>query len=263
MPSDPNFMCSGLVTVAPFFGYLVFQFLPLVVLCLSFALFYQTMPNTRVQWQASLVGGLVGGTLWQLNNLLSVFYASRVVSNSYVYGSLGLVPLIMIGLYLSWMILLFGAQVAYVFQNRRVYYQEKQLQNFNHAGREFIGLRIMILAARAFQTGKISASTAQMAEALGVPTQLTTQIVQQLLEAGMLSQVNQAETGFVPARPLADISCFDIIQALRVGTGDDPLKDPDPLTDGNSLREELTKVRGAELQVAGKMTLTQLASLQG
>ena len=210
---------------------------------------------------AGPVGGLVGGTLWQLNNLLSVFYASRVVSNSYVYGSLGLVPLVMIGLYLSWMILLFGAQVAYVFQNRRVYYQEKQLQNFNSAGREFIALRIMILAARAFKNGGTSPSTAQMAEDLGVPTRLTIQIVQQLMEAHMLAQVDQEETGFVPARPLTDISCFDIIQALRVGTGEDPLKNSEALTSARLLRQELIKVRGAELEVAGKMTLAELSDL--
>lgn len=238
-----------------------FRFLPFLILTSAFTAFYQVMPHTRIDWQASLVGGLVGGTLWQMNNLLSVFYASRVVSNSYVYGSLGLVPLIMIGLYLSWMILLFGAQVAYVFQNRRVYYQEKQLKDFNPAGREFIALRIMILAARSFQKGEISPTTAQMAEDLGVPTRLTTQIVEQLLAAHMLAEVNHERTGYVPARPLTNITCFDVLQALRIGTGEDPLKEPETLANANLLRKELLKIRGAELQVAGRMTLHEMTEL--
>ena len=63
--------------------------------------------------EAALAGGLVGGLLFHLNNLVSVLYVSRVVSNSKIYGSLGLVPVFMIGLYFAWLILLFGAQVAY------------------------------------------------------------------------------------------------------------------------------------------------------
>lgn len=238
-----------------------FRFLPFLILTGTFAAFYQLMPHTRIDWQASLVGGLVGGTLWQLNNLLSVFYASRVVSNSYVYGSLGLVPLVMVGLYFSWMILLFGAQVAYVFQNRRVYYQEKQLEHFNVAGREFVALRLMILAARAFQQGGVSPTTAQMAERLGVPTRLVSQIVHQLLEARMLSQVEQEEVGFVPAKPLGSITCFDILHALRVGTGEDPLEDTNPNLPAKSLRLELDRVRRSEMQVAGRLTLEELAAL--
>src|SRR5262249_10838263 len=44
----------------PWVGTLVFQLLPYIVLSLAFGLFYQLMPNTRVQWQAALVGGVVG-----------------------------------------------------------------------------------------------------------------------------------------------------------------------------------------------------------
>ena len=88
--------------------------------------------------EAALVGGVVGGSLWQLNNLLSVLYVSRVVSNSKVYGSLGLVPVVMIGLYFSWIILLFGAQVAYSFQNRRAYFHERQVENLDQRSRDVL-----------------------------------------------------------------------------------------------------------------------------
>src|SRR5207247_7682604 len=113
-----------LLTTSPFISHVVFQFLPVLVVCSTFALLYMLMPNTKVRWRAALVGGLVGGTLFHLNNVVSVLYVSRVVSNSKIYGSLGLVPVLMIGLYFSWLILLFGAQVAYAFQNRATYLEE-------------------------------------------------------------------------------------------------------------------------------------------
>src|SRR5262245_5746783 len=63
----------------PVVGALLFRLLPFVVLILAFDLLYQLMPNTKVQWQAALVGGIVGGTLWQVNYILSVTYVSKAV----------------------------------------------------------------------------------------------------------------------------------------------------------------------------------------
>ncbi len=80
-----------------------------------------------------MIGGIVAGSLWHLNNVFGFLYVSRVVSNSKIYGSLGLVPVFMAGLYFSWLILLFGAQVAYAFQNRKSYLQEKLVENVNQA----------------------------------------------------------------------------------------------------------------------------------
>ena len=60
----------------------LFKFLPFALLSVGFAAFYALLPATKVHWKAALVGGVVGGSLWQLNNLLSVLYVSLVVSNS-------------------------------------------------------------------------------------------------------------------------------------------------------------------------------------
>ena len=115
------------------------------------------MPNTKVHWRAALAGGLAGGMLFHLNNVVSVLYVSRVVSNSKIYGSLGLVPVFMIGLYFSWLILLFGAQVAYAFQNRATYLEEKQVENINQRGREFVALAADDLHRPALSAGRAAA----------------------------------------------------------------------------------------------------------
>jgi len=137
----------------PWLGSFVFYLLPFVVLSLAFGLFYQLIPNTRVQPQAALVGGIVGGCLWQLNNILSKIYISRAVSYSQIYGSISIIPLFLVGMYFSWLILLFGAQVAYAYQNRQSYLQEKQAEGVNQRGREFVALRMMTLLAQHFQRG--------------------------------------------------------------------------------------------------------------
>ena len=86
---------------------------PLVILSTGFTLLYWTMPNTHVPSRAAILGGVTAGTLLQLNNAGGALYFSQVVHYSKVYGGIGAIPVMMIGLYLSWMIVLYGAEVAH------------------------------------------------------------------------------------------------------------------------------------------------------
>ena len=78
------------------------------------------LPNTRVYWRSAALGGLLSGGLWLvlrggLNQyVLHVFTHSPVAK---VYGSLALVPLTLIFIYLTWLLLLLGAELAFVHQN--------------------------------------------------------------------------------------------------------------------------------------------------
>ena len=160
---------ESLVEKMPFIGSLIFQFLPLLILWLVFALLYLLVPNTKVKFGAAFVGGIVGGSLWYLNNVFGFLYISRVVTYSKMYGSLGLVPVFMAGLYFSWIILLFGAQVAYAFQNRKSYLQDKLVENVNQRGREFIALRLMTCIGQRFQHGQPPATIQEISSELGIP----------------------------------------------------------------------------------------------
>lgn len=241
-----------------FLGTFAFQLLPFVVLSLAFGLFYKLMPNTCVHAKAALIGGIVGGTLWQLNNKLSVFYVAKVLSYSQIYGSLSIIPLFLIGLYFSWLIVLFGAQVAYAFQNRQSYLQEKQSESVNQRGREFVALRVMTNLAQHFQRGAKPPSVNQLAAALGVPSRLVGRLMQPLLQAKLVVEVIDEETGYAPARPLNQITAHDILTALRVGQGTE-LETIDDGTRGY-VRGKFESIYGAERDVAADMTLETLAN---
>jgi membrane protein len=237
----------------PVLGSLLFSILPFVILIGAFAAFYGFMPNTKVQWRAALVGGLVGGGLWQLNNVFNVIYVSKVVSNSKIYGSLSVVPIFLIGMYFSWMIMLFGAQVAYAFQNRSAYWQAKLAENVNQRGREFVGLRLATKVALAFQRGVPAPSAIALAAQLGVPSRLAAQILHTLVSAKLLQEVAGAEIGYTTARPLNQITCQDILQALRASQGQEPATREEPTR--TLVREEFNRIRLAEHEAASAATL--------
>ncbi len=230
--------------------------LPFLILGLAFSLFYQLMPNTRVHWQAAAAGGFVGGFLWQLNNECSVLYVSRVVSNSRVYGSMGMVPVLMIGLYFSWLILLFGAQVAYAYQNRRTYLQERHAEKVHQKSKEFVALRLAAQVATRFSQAAKPPSLIELSESCGVPTRLAGQILRVLVEMRLLAEVQDLEVCYVPARPLQQITVHDVLQAVRVGKGADLLTRLDPVQ--ALLVEETQKVAIAEFAVASAVTLEGL-----
>ncbi|MDE3067369.1 MAG: YihY family inner membrane protein [Verrucomicrobiota bacterium] len=240
----------------PLVGGLIFDLLPLAVLWLALALFYQLMPNTKVKFSAALAGGAVGGLLWHLNNLVGFLYVSRVVTNSRIYGGLGLVPVFMLGLYFSWLILLLGAQVAYAFQNRAAYVQDKLAVNVNQRGREFLALRLMTCVGRRFARALPPFPLQELSAELGISSKLAQQVLQPLLAARLLTEISGAEPAYVPARPLDAINAHHVLLALRAGGGQELPPGEEPAR--AEVYGEFARIEEAERQAAASVTLLAL-----
>jgi membrane protein len=240
----------------PAVSVLLFSVLPFFLLTSGFTAFYMFMPNTRVKFSAALMGGAVAGFMWQLNSLMSALYTTRVVTYSKIYGSLGLIPLLLASIYLAWLFLLFGAQVAYAYQNRSAYLQERVTENIHHLSREFAALRIMTRVAIAFVRGEPPPTATFLSRILGIPTRLVTQILTIMCQAHLAVEVAGRETGYSPARPLEQITVADILRAMRTAQGQELETADDPAR--MTLRQEFQKVLEAEMS-AGNTTLATLA----
>jgi membrane protein len=230
--------------------------LPLVLVSVAFALLYQLMPATAVDWRAAAVGGFIGGLLWWLNGQMSVVFASKVVTASRIYGSLGILPVFLLGLYLSWLILLFGCQVSYAYQNRRAYLQDKQAEVMSPSGREFVALGMMTLIGQSFQAGQPPPTLSRLADELGVSSRLLFQVIQGLKSARLVSESAGPDPGYLPARPLDQITCADVLRVLRDEQGDTPK--PREGTGRDSVEEVYGSIRAAGRAAAESHTLLDL-----
>src|ERR1035437_3377269 len=239
-------------------GKFIFQLLPALFLWLALAFIYLLVPNTKVRLNAALAGGAVAGTLLYLNNLFGYLFVSRVFTNIEIYGSFGLVLVFLAGLWFSWLFLLFGAHVAYAFQNRAAYLQDRLADNVNQRGREFVALRIMTSLGQRFQNGRHPATVLQLSAELGIPSRLTQSVLHVLAHMGLVTEVAGAEAAFVPARPLENINAYDILLAMRTGSGQElPLREEPARAE---IYGEFTRIEKAERETASAISMLALVN---
>ncbi len=111
------FNVQSFVRPFPFVEKVAYTLFPLVMTWCAFVMVYHQIPNTRVHWSAAVLGGVTAGSLWELAKFLFGIYVSKAVNVNVVYGSLGALPLFLCWLYLTWAIVLLGAQVGDVAQH--------------------------------------------------------------------------------------------------------------------------------------------------
>ncbi len=241
----------------PVLGPIIFPTLTLLTLWLLFTLIYYFVPNTKVRFKAALIGGLVCGAIWHVNNLFGFLYVSRVVSNSRIYGGLGLIPVFMAGIYFSWLVLLFGAQVSYAYQNRALYLQERLAENVNQRGREFVAMRLMTCIGQQFQRGLRPPTVEQMSEELAIPSRLVHQVLQTLVAAHLVIEIAGAEPAFTPGRPLEQINAHHILQAMRA-RGQELLTRDEPVR--QEVYGEFARIEQAEKLAASSVSMLALVN---
>jgi membrane protein len=229
--------------------------LPFVILSTGLTLLYWTMPNTHVPARAAVRGGITAGTLVQLNNVASALYFSQVLHYSKVYGSLGAIPVMMLGLYLSWVIVLYGAEVAHAAAS-----PEAESLPFPEGefGRARIVLEVARLATAAFLSGRGGLSRADLAEQSHFPDTWVGSALDLLREKGFF--VAAADDGdgpfrYLPARPPGEIALLDILTAIRRPTKDEAGL-PEPTV---AVAEFLSRMSAAERVGVGHLSLETLA----
>jgi membrane protein len=213
----------GRLGVMPSLQKLSLQAAPYFVLWIAFGLMYALMPNTHVRPRAAVIGGVFAGTLWQINTWLSTLYVSRAVQYSKIYGTLGIIPILLVGLYFSWLIVLLGAQVAYASQNIRTYLQQRASERIDHRSRELIACRIVLIACEHFLRGTKPVTLDDLAVKTGAPAKWLNQLVHHLAGGGILAQVEGELDGIVPVRSPDALTVADVLEVVRThpAGGDD------------------------------------------
>ncbi len=236
----------------------MFEILPFMVMWLVFAGLYLFMPNVKVSPRAALIGGVFGGTLWQLSQWGYLNFQVGVARYNAIYGTMAALPILMIWIYLSWMIVLLGLEMTYATQNLRTIRQDLRGQRVNFASIEFIALTVLLFVSRRFYAGKPALGQEDLASHLDVPPRLLRTILEELTRLGFVVETTQEidGSGYQPARALEKIRLHDVIRGLAVdGTDYSHLRQNPERGMVASLEETLQR---AEREALADMTLRDL-----
>lgn len=197
---------------------LLFKGIPFVGMWITFTALYIFMPNTRVSYSAALIGGIFGGTLWQLAQWGYVHFQVGVGRYNAIYGTMAALPIFMVWLYVSWLIVLLGVEMTYAWQNLRLISSDIRGHEVNFASRELVTLTAMLTVSEPFYRGEAQWNSAQVAERLDLPPRLAHDILQQLVRLGFLAEVRdgqQDDYAYQPGRALEVLSVHDLLQGLK------------------------------------------------
>ena len=94
----------------------VFNWLPFLVLWGAFTMLYKWVPYCEVRWLHAFSGATIAVCLLEVAKSVFTLYVSYVHTYEYVYGALAAIPLLLIWIYLTWLIVLVGAEIAHFMQ---------------------------------------------------------------------------------------------------------------------------------------------------
>lgn len=200
------------------------QVLPYLLVVAVFTFLYKFLPNSTVRLGAALTGGVVAGIMWVFVG--SVFATLVALSSTQhaIYSSFAVAISALIWLYLSWLILLVGAQLAFYVQHPvflRLGQHQPQLAN---ELRERIALNIMYLVGRAFRTGDTGCTMERISAAMAMPGLALAPVVSALESAGLVRANDRA--GLMPAREMSRITLAEVLAAVRAGGDTGALQAP-------------------------------------
>jgi membrane protein len=175
------------------------------------------LPNIRVRWHAALAGTL--GTGFALEGLKwgFVHFAKGILLSSYsgVYGPLALVPLILLWIYISWWVVLGGAEIANAIQNLRLLEAEERRHRDDEPINGMIAAQILAFVAADYQRGGKGIDRAFLGREFGLSVEVIDRTAARLKNQGLLAEVQGDKEGFIPGRAAASITLQDVLAAFR------------------------------------------------
>lgn len=94
----------------------LFRLIPYLSIWIAMTFLYSYIPNTRVSFRSALLGGVVAGTIWQITQWAYFHFQVGVANYNAIYGAMAALPILLVWIYTSWLIVLYGLEVVRIHQ---------------------------------------------------------------------------------------------------------------------------------------------------
>lgn len=176
---------------------------------------YVLLPNTRVRFVPALIAAIICGSAWEAAFNVYAEFNIGLTSYNKIYGTFAVLPVFIIWLYISWIIVLLGAQLAYAIQNVKTHQQDVKADDYGYDQVEQMAVAVMVMICERFNHGLPQMTAEQMSNTLSIPLRLIGEITIRLYEGGLLVEIYGDETLYNPGRNPSQISVLDVFMAMR------------------------------------------------
>ena len=195
-------------------------YLPFFTTTIAFTLMYILIPNCHVNRIYGLAGGITAAILFELAKFLFGAYVKAVPTYQMIYGALAVIPMFLIWIYLSWVIVLFGAQIAY---SLSVFRYEKDGLEFTHSHWDFFDVYHIIAELWQAQNNKHFLTAFELRRSDIKISHLLINEILSLLESKYWITRNASDQ-WILSRDLNEVTLLDLYQVL-------PCKLPESIKD--------------------------------
>lgn len=191
------------------------ELMPFLMVIAAFSFIYVFVPNTRVRFRSALVGAAVGGTIWHLTGKLFASFAASAVQYSAIYSGFAILILFMIWLYVGWIILLFGAQVAYFHQHPEQIRLGGLRMALSNRMRERIAMTVMTLVADSYCNEKAPWTLDGLVERLLIPGDTLGEVIDLLQSRNLLVETGAEPPEYLPGHGPDTLTVARILAEIR------------------------------------------------
>ncbi len=201
---------------------------------------YMFLPNGKIHFKSALIGGIVAGVIYQGVQWAYIHFQVGASSAGAIYGTFAALPLFLAWLQTSWVIVLYGAELAFAHQNEARFEFEQDCLSTSEEFKKLLALRIAQLCVSRFTAGASPLSAEEIGEQLEMPIRLTRELLDRLVLANILTVAHgkdEYDLHYQPARDVEEMTVSFVVEAIeRAGTRDIPVAETPEL---EKLREAL------------------------
>ncbi len=191
------------------------KILPYALIWIILTYIYKSIPFTDVKMSSAAVAGIFAGTLFQMAQWAYLYFQVGVSQYNAIYGSFAALPLFLVWLQLSWLIVLFGAEFSYAFENVDQYEFEPDIKHISYSQKKLLYLAIAYVLTKNFAQEKPAMSQKQISDQLGIPLMFVQNALDQMIGAEIVSDVKSSDNRVRLFQPAKDIQLYTISYVLN------------------------------------------------
>lgn len=208
-------------TILGSFSSLIFfllKMLPYALMGSLFTFLFIFMPNTKVRFSSGLIAGIMTGTAFQIVQWAYITFQIGVVKYNAIYGSFAALPLFLAWLQLSWLIVLYGAEISFAYQNVDTYEFEPDILQASRRLRTLLSLFIAGRLIKNFIRGEKPMTAGEISNQLEIPIRFVNEIIFDLVKSNIVSIAEiegDTERGYQPAIDVSTLTIQYVIEAIE------------------------------------------------